>query len=74
MAGMSEVPVLRVVRGKPTAEELHVLAPRRLATRASNVEGSVEMLMLAPAALFARRVVGAANAQLPPPFGPSGYL
>jgi hypothetical protein len=63
----------RYLVGWVTERELHVLAPRRLATRASNVEGSVEMLMLAPAALFARRVVGAANAQLPPPFGPRSF-
>ena len=30
--------------------ELHVLSPRLLAQRASNVEGSLEMLMLAPSA------------------------
>ena len=49
--------------------ELHVLAPRLLARRASNVEGSLEMLMLAPSALFARRVVAENNPGLPPPFG-----
>jgi hypothetical protein len=49
--------------------ELHVLAPRVLATRASNVEGSLELLMLAPAALFARRLVAANHPGMPPPFG-----
>jgi hypothetical protein len=34
-------------------------APRLLAHRASNVEGSLEMLMLAPSALLARRYVAA---------------
>lgn len=41
--------------------ELHVLAPRLLARKASNVEGSLEMLMLAPSALLARRAVVEAN-------------
>ena len=49
--------------------ELHVLAPRVLARRASNVEGSLELLMLAPAALFARRLVAANIEGMPPPFG-----
>jgi hypothetical protein len=51
-------------------DELHVLAPRRLAERASNVPGSLEMLMLVPAALYAQLVVGANNPRLPPPFTP----
>lgn len=59
----------RYLVGWTTETELHVLAPRLLARRASNVEGSVELLMLAPAALFARRLVGASNPRLPPPFG-----
>jgi len=59
----------RYLVGWTSEVELHVLAPRLLARRASNVEGSVELLMLAPAALFARRVVGASNERLPPPFG-----
>lgn len=63
----------RYLVGWTTESELHVLSPRVLAGRASNVEGSVELLMLAPAALFARRVVGANNARLPPPFGPRSF-
>lgn len=63
----------RYLVGWTTETQLHVLAPRLLAGRASNVEGSVELLMLAPAALFARRVVGANNARLPPPFGPRSF-
>ena len=63
----------RYLVGWTTETELHVLAPRLLARRASNVEGSVELLMLAPAALFARRVVGANNSRLPPPFGPRSF-
>ena len=63
----------RYLAGWTTVTELHVLAPRLLARRASNVEGSVELLMLAPAALFARRVVGAGNEGMPPPFGPRSF-
>jgi hypothetical protein len=50
--------------------ELHVLAPRLLARRASNVEGSLEMLMLAPSALLARRYVADGHPPLPPPMSP----
>jgi hypothetical protein len=50
-----------------------VLAPRLLAHRASNVEGSLEMLMLAPSALLARRYLGANHPGLPPPFGPRRF-
>jgi hypothetical protein len=52
---------------------LHVLCPRVLAQRASNVEGSLELLMLAPAALLARLVVGANHPGFPPPFGPRRF-
>ena len=54
-------------------QELHVLAPRALARRASNVEGSLETLMLAPGALLGRRVVAASNPGLPPPWGPRAW-
>ena len=40
----------RYVVGWAGERELHVLSPRLLAQRASNVEGSLEMLMLAPSA------------------------
>ena len=59
----------RYLVGWAGEHELHVLAPRLLAGRASNVEGSLEFLMLAPSALFARRVVAENNPGLPPPFG-----
>jgi hypothetical protein len=60
----------RYLVGWAGERELHVLAPRLLAHRASNVEGSLEMLMLAPPALLARRAVAARHPGLPPPFGP----
>src|ERR671921_1845626 len=60
----------RYVVGWAGERELHVLSPRLLAQRASNVEGSLEMLMLAPSALLARRYVAASHPALPPPAGP----
>jgi hypothetical protein len=47
---------------------IHVLAPRVLVEHASNVAGSREMNLLAPAALYAQLVVGLSNGRLPPPF------
>jgi hypothetical protein len=63
----------RYLVGWAGASELHVLAPRLLAQRASNVEGSLEMLMLAPSALLARRTLGASHPGFPPPFGPRRF-
>jgi hypothetical protein len=63
----------RYLVGWTATRELHVLAPRLLAQRASNVEGSLEMLMLAPSALLARRYLGANHPGLPPPFGPRRF-
>jgi hypothetical protein len=60
----------RYVVGWAGARELHVLSPRLLAQRASNVEGSLEMLMLAPSALLARRAVAERHPGFPPPLGP----
>lgn len=56
------------------AHELHVLAPRLLERRASNVPGSRELLLLAPTALYASVVVGVNNPELPPPFGPGTFV
>src|SRR5215207_4789386 len=53
------------------AGEMHVLSPRVLARRASKVPGSREMLMLVPAALYARLAIGTANPRLAPPFPPA---
>ena len=55
----------RYVAGWAGREELHVLTPESLAARASNVPGSREMLELAPAALYARRVIIENNHDLP---------
>ena len=63
----------RYLVGWVAERELHVLSPRLLAQRASNVEGSLELLMLAPAALLARRYVAANHPGMPPPFGPRSF-
>jgi hypothetical protein len=63
----------RYLVGWAGEHDLHVLAPRVLAQRASNVEGSLEMLMLTPTALLARRLVGERNPALPPPYGPRAF-
>ena len=60
----------RYVVGWAAARELHVLSPRLLAQRASNVEGSLEMLMLAPSALLARQAIALRHPGFPPPLGP----
>src|SRR3954469_14652149 len=60
----------RYVVGWAGPRELHVLCPRLLAHRASNVEGSLEMLMLAPSALLAHRHVAVNHPKLPPPLTP----
>jgi hypothetical protein len=49
-------------------DEIHVLAPRILRQRASNVRGSEEMNLLAPAALYTQLAIGASSPSLPPPF------
>jgi hypothetical protein len=60
----------RYLAGWPSRATLHVLAPRVLAERAANVEGSREMLELTPAALYVQLVVGECNPALPPPWSP----
>ncbi len=54
----------RYVTGWAGRDELHVLSPRALRDRASNTAGSFEMLALAPASLYAKRVVVGANREL----------
>jgi hypothetical protein len=63
----------RYLVGWFSGREIHVLAPRLLRARASQVPGSVEMNLLAPAALYAQIVVGVNNPKLPPPFGPRRF-
>lgn len=58
----------RYLAGWFARDEVHVLAPSRLRERASNVPGSREVLLLAPAALYVHLVIGANNPDLPPPF------
>lgn len=56
------------------SEDLHVLAPRLMARRASSVPGSRELLALAPQWLYASVVVGANNPELPPPFTFASFM
>src|SRR4051795_5336150 len=51
----------RYVTGTWGRRELHVLAPRRLEERASAVPGSRELVLLSPAALYSRLVVGSSS-------------
>ena len=57
-------PARRYVNGWVGRHELHVLSPRALRERASTTPGSFEMLALAPASLYARRVIVATNREL----------
>lgn len=56
--------VRRYVVGRASGDTIHVLTPKALRERATNVEGSAELLRLAPAALYARVVIGSANPKL----------
>src|SRR5256884_6210991 len=64
----------RYLAGWFGAAELHMLAPRLLARRASAVPGSRELLMLTPRALYAAVVGGANNPERPPPFRPASFM
>jgi len=64
----------RYLTGWAARGTVHVLAPRLLRSRASNVEGSRELALLAPAALYAQLVVGTVNPWLPPPFTPAALV
>ncbi|HEU4977405.1 MAG TPA: hypothetical protein VFT42_00775 [Solirubrobacteraceae bacterium] len=64
----------RYIAGWCTASEIHVLAPRLLAARASGAPGSREMLELVPATLYCRVAIGASNRRLPPPHRPRRLL
>ena len=64
----------RYVAGWAGRGALHTLAPRQLAERAANVEGSREVLALTPAALYVQLVVAENNPALPPPWMPRSTL
>ncbi len=64
----------RYLAGWAARGTLHVLAPRLLAERAANVEGSREMLLLTPAALYVQLVVAGCNRSLPPPWTPRSVV
>jgi hypothetical protein len=63
----------RYVTGWAGESDLHVLAPRVLARRASNSAGSIEALMLGPSALYARLCVARVAPGLPPGAGIAGW-
>lgn len=60
----------RYLTGWYSTHEVHVLAPRLMRDRASNVPGSLDMLLLTPSALYTQLVVGSMHPRLPPPFRP----
>lgn len=62
--GLTAAPARRYVTGWAGRQELHVLSPRALRERASGVSGSFEMLALAPASLYAKRVIVGSNREL----------
>jgi len=64
----------RYLAGWAARGTVHVLSPRLLAARAANVEGSKEMLLLTPAALYVQLVIAACNPDLPPPWSPRSTL
>jgi hypothetical protein len=73
IARLTDPAARRYLTGWPSSREIHLLAPRHLRARASNVPGSLELALLAPAALYAQVVVGANNVNLPPPFRPRSF-
>jgi hypothetical protein len=64
----------RYLAGWPGSGALHVLSPRLLAERATNVEGSREMLALTPAALYVQLAMAHCNPALPPPWSPRSTI
>jgi hypothetical protein len=54
----------RYLVGRAGRDTIHVLSPGELRSRASGVAGSSDLLRLAPAALYARLVVGELNPRL----------
>jgi hypothetical protein len=71
VARLASSPVARrYLAGWTGGGTVHVLAPRLLAERAANTEGSREMLLLTPAALYVQLVVAECNPELAPPWTP----
>ncbi len=70
MRRLTTAPARRYLAGWTSRGTLHVLAPRLLTERAANTEGSREMLLLTPAALYVQLVVAESNPALPPPWTP----
>ena len=64
----------RYLAGWAARGTVHVLAPRLLAARAAKVEGSKEMLLLTPAALYVQLAIAVCNPALPPPWSPRSTL
>lgn len=62
--GLTSRRARRYVTGWAGRHELHVLSPRALHERASSTSGSFEMLALAPASLYAKRVIVGGNREL----------
>ena len=62
----------RYVTGWAGRREIHLLAPAALRERASGVEGSAQMLALAPASLYTLRVIRECNHELQRARGPLG--
>jgi hypothetical protein len=60
----------RYLAGWASGGEIHTLAPRELAARATSMPGSRELLARTPPALYARLALSAANPALPPPATP----
>lgn len=64
----------RYLAGWTSRGALHVLAPRLLSERAAAYEGSREMLLLTPAALYVQLVIAECNPALPPVWSPRSSI
>ncbi len=62
--GLTSRRARRYVTGWAGRHELHVLSPRALRERATNTSGSFEMLAMAPASLYAKRLIVGSNREL----------
>ena len=63
----------RYFAGWFTEADIHVLSPPALERRASKVPGSREALLLSPLHEYSHLVIGANNADLPPPFSLAAF-